>query len=122
MRYIKATVTNLRSLGCVLPLLTLLGRAILNGKISVDPVRPRHSSTTEGEGVRIRFNNGYLDIDNKGNISLLSPSSVAIKTKLLFLVSEKDPTCQDSFIADTIQADAENQLEYHVDANEISLL
>lgn len=79
------------------------------------------------EEVRISLLNNKinLSLDPHGNISFLSTSSISIKSRLLFLVSNEDPNSLDSFIAKTIEIDKEGKEDSYlsfIDKEEISAL
>lgn len=112
-----------KALSSLLKLLAVLGKLLQRGDLSIDLVKTESSITTEREeSLRIKINSTSILIDPEGNISLLSPSSVAIKSRLMFLVSDEDPSHMDSFIAQSIAADKKGTFESHADLQEISQL
>jgi hypothetical protein len=125
-----------KDFGYLLRLTLSLLKAFQKKKISIQLVRRESEPSIEGEETLsnsaedlkpqqsfiISMANGTsVEIDEDGNISLFSPSSISIKSRLIFLVSNEDPHHMDKFISDAVKADKEKSFQIYADMNELNL-
>lgn len=123
MTFIKDIDTAIKSLSSVFQLLKLLGDLFQSGSLRIELLNPEYSDTTEeGGSLKITLNSNSIIMDSKGNVSLLCPSSVSIKSRLIFLVSEEDPNSMDSFIAASIESDRTGSFQQYSDQEQIKSL
>lgn len=60
-------------------------------------------SVKEDGTITLSINKGglSLSLDREGNLSLEAGSSIILKSKLIFLIADSDPSSYDHFISDT---------------------
>lgn len=85
---------------------------IQRGKIKISSViEEQINSGEEREIFTIEISKTKLNLDSDGNLSIISPTSVSIKSRLLFLVAKEDYLSDDASINEVIEKDRENELE-----------
>lgn len=99
---------------------------IHKGKMRISFSKEDQTLSGEEKGI-VEIGQMKLEIDKKGNLSIYSPSSISLKSKLIFLVANKDPFYMDKEIIeiaardkDVVDLDIDDK--YKVNIEELTLI